>query len=144
MWLFHISLLLCLWWNRPPFAIIFLIGKMQTFWGWNAFIYLGSIDSLLYIYCSIFNTRRIVLSKWCFRQTSDFSFLSLRIPDLIQRNVLGRKNDQKPLRTAPSFWKLFCISRKNILRLFCFHKLWSHNTLKGFLHSYLHWNLDFL
>lgn len=91
---------------------------MKTFW--NACISLGSIDSLLYIYCSIFNMKRIVLSKWCFRQESDFSFLSLRVPDLTERKCFGKKEWSENTENSILFLKTVLYFKKKYFEAILF------------------------
>lgn len=57
-WLLHISLLQCLWWHRPAFIFVVLTGKLNNFLSWNAYIFLGCVNNLLHIYCSLSNMQK--------------------------------------------------------------------------------------
>lgn len=103
---------------------------MNNFLSWNAYIFLGCVNNLLHIYCSLSNMQKennymfslqvmliqarfwalifVIKSSWCNSEKEWWEEWSDNIP-----------------RTASGFRELSWISRKNILRPFCF--LWIIN-----------------
>lgn len=126
--------------------LFFLISKIKTFLGWNACIYLALIAC--YIFIAVYLIWEELFSPHDVSgRNLIFHFCHYKCLTWLREKVLGQKRDERTLRTASCFWKLFYISRKKYFEATLFsmdYKLWSHNTLKSFLHSYLHWNLDFL
>lgn len=94
--------------------------------------------------CYIFTAVYLIREEWFSPSNVSgrsliFHFLSLRVADLTQRKCI--EMIRKHTENSTLFLQTVLHFQKKYFEAILFsmeYKLWSHNTLKGFLHSYLY------
>lgn len=150
-WLFRISLLQCWWGSRAPIIINVLIDKLKNVLSRNACVFLGCIDNLLRIYCTLSNMQKEENNSPCSLHVmliwAGFWALFFVVKSGWLNSEKGCWEERVRKHMENSIWvqRTVLDVKKKCFEAIVFsmdYQLQTHSIPKGFLHGYSHGNLD--